>query len=57
MRVSQEDLLRYGHGRSVDELLQASFEFVLQRESPSLILVEFDLSTIERYIPEFRESV
>jgi hypothetical protein len=57
VRVSQEELLRYGRGRSVDELIQASFEFLLQREPPSSILADFELSTIERYFPEFRESV
>jgi hypothetical protein len=57
VRVSQEDLLRYGRGRSVDELIRASFEFLLQREPPSSILADFELSTIERYFPEFRESV
>ena len=55
--MSQEDLLRYGRGRSVDELIRASFEFLLQREPPSSILADFELSTIERYFPEFRESV
>jgi hypothetical protein len=55
--VSQEELLRYGRGRSVDKLIRASFEFLLQREPPSSILADFELSTIERYFPEFRESV
>jgi hypothetical protein len=57
VRVSQADLLRYGRGRSVDELIRASFEFLLQREPPSSILADFELSTIERYFPEFRESI
>jgi hypothetical protein len=57
VRVSQEELLRYGRGRSVDELIRASFEFLLQREPPSSILADFELSTIERYFPEFRERV
>ncbi|MGC2191619.1 MAG: hypothetical protein WA751_04730 [Candidatus Dormiibacterota bacterium] len=55
--VSQEELLRYGRGRSVEELVGASFEFLLQREPPSSILATFELSTIERYFPEFRASV
>lgn len=55
--VSQEELLRYGRGRSVAELVRASFEFLLQREPPSSILANFELSTIERYFPEFRASV
>ena len=55
--VTREDLLRYGRGRSVEELIRASFEFLLQREPPSSILADFELSTIERYFPEFRDSV
>jgi hypothetical protein len=55
--VSKEDLLRYGRGRSVEELIEASFDFLLQREPPSSILAEFDLSTIERYFPEFEDEV
>lgn len=55
--VSKEELLRYGRGRSVEELIGASFEFLLQREPPSSILPEFELSTIERYFPEFAEEV
>lgn len=55
--VSQEEVLRYGRGRSVEDLVRASFEFLLQREPLSSILANFELSTIERYFPEFRESV
>jgi hypothetical protein len=55
--VSKEELLRYGRGRSVEELIAASFEFLLLREPPSSILAEFELSTIERYFPEFAEEV
>ena len=55
--VSQEELVRYGQGRSVEELIGASFEFLLQREPAGSILAEFELSTIERYFPEFGEEV
>jgi hypothetical protein len=55
--VSQEELIRYGRGRSAEELIRASFEFLLQREPPASILAEFELSTIERYFPEFQEEV
>ncbi len=55
--VSQEELFRLGRGRSVEELLRASFEFLLQREPASSILAEFPLSTIERYFPEFEAEV
>jgi hypothetical protein len=57
VRVSQEELLRYGRGRSVEELVRASFEFLLQREPPASILADLDLSAIERYFPEFQERI
>ena len=55
--MSQEELLRYGRGRSVEELVRASFEFLLQREPPASILADLDLSAIERYFPEFQERI
>ena len=55
--VSEEELLRYGRGRSAEELVRASVEFLLKREPPSSILPEFELSAIESYFPEFEEEV
>jgi hypothetical protein len=57
VRVTEEELVRYGHGRGVEELVRASFRFLLEREPPSSILHAFDLSTISRYFPEFQELV
>jgi len=56
VRVSRADRERYGGG-DVAELVRRSFEFLLARESNTQILAEFDLSTIERYFPEYREAV
>jgi hypothetical protein len=55
--VSQGELLRYGRGRTAEELIRASFEFLLHREPASSILAEFELSTIGRYFPEFEKEV
>ena len=52
VRVSKAELERYGGG-DVHDLLRRSFEFLLDRESNTSILREFDLSTIERYFPEY----
>jgi hypothetical protein len=51
--VNAEDLARWGAGRSVDELVRRSFEFLLQREPKESILRKFDLALIQRYFPEF----
>ena len=37
----------------VTDLVKRSFEFMLAREGNTSILREFDLSTIERYFPEY----
>lgn len=52
VRVSRGERERYGDG-DVADLVKRSFEFLLAREPNSSILREFDLSTIERYFPEY----
>jgi hypothetical protein len=37
----------------VEDLVARSFDFLLEREPPSAILVSFDLSVIQRYFPEY----
>jgi hypothetical protein len=39
------------------ELLKKSFEFLLQRESNTSILRNFDLSDISRYFPEYEREI
>jgi len=53
VRVTRRDVDRWGHGRSVEELVADSFAFLLDREPRASILKEFDLSVIQRYFPEF----
>jgi hypothetical protein len=53
VRVSRRDVDQWGHGRSVEQLVQDSFDFLLQREPKESILTEFDLSMIKRYFPDF----
>jgi hypothetical protein len=56
VRVSRTELERYGGG-DVNELLRRSFEFLLERETNTSILREFDLGTIERYFPEYAAAM
>lgn len=54
--VRRADLERWGGGterEDVESLVSRSFEFLLERESPSAILASFDLSVIQRYFPEY----
>jgi len=51
------DVARYAPTASPEELLEAAFEFLLERESSQAILPEFELPVIERYFPEFRDAM
>jgi hypothetical protein len=58
VRVTSDDLRRFGGGNtSVPKLLEASFRFLLDRESNSSILSSFDLPVIGRYFPEFEREI
>ena len=56
VRVSRADRERYGGG-DVTLLVARSFDFLLAREDNTSILREFDLSTIERYFPEYAREI
>jgi hypothetical protein len=56
VRISRAERERYG-GEDVADLVRRSFEFMLARESNTSILREFDLSTIERYFPEYAREI
>ena len=40
-----------------ESLVEKSFEFLLERESNTSILSRFDLPVIERYFPEYEETI
>lgn len=51
--VTPEDVARYAPGSTPERLLEASFEFLLEREPASSIMSRFTLPVIERYFPEY----
>lgn len=53
VKVWPSDIERYAPGATPEELLEAAFEFLLERESKESILGRFELPVIERYFPEF----
>ncbi len=56
--VSKAELGRFAPGAAKPtDLVRRSFEFLLARESKESILPRFDLSTIERYFPEFERTI
>jgi hypothetical protein len=55
VRISAAELNR--HNATADQLLKASFRFLLDREPNTSILPSFELSIIERYYPEYRQKI
>ena len=51
--MTPDDVARYAPDATPERLLEASFEFLLEREPASSILSRFALPVIERYFPEY----
>ncbi len=51
--VTAEDVERYAPGVSVEQVVEASFAFLLEREPKESILSRFQLPVIERYFPDY----
>ena len=52
--VWPSDVARYAPDATPEELLEASFAFLLEREPKESILRRFELPVIERYFPDTR---
>lgn len=46
-----------GDDAAAEELVEASFEFLLEREPNTSILRSFDLPVIGRYVPEYEKTI
>ena len=58
VRVTDADLRRLGRDRATaEQLLDASFRFLLEREPNTSILGEFELPLISRYFPEYEREI
>jgi hypothetical protein len=55
--VTDQHIARYAPGATPERLLEASFEFLLEREPKESILTRFELSVIERYFPEYARTI
>ena len=55
--VWPSDVERYAPGATPEELLEASFKFLLEREPKEAILRQFDLPVIERYFPDYPRAI
>jgi hypothetical protein len=58
VRVSAADLDRLAPGADdPTALVEASFRFLLERESPGSILRSFELTEIGRYFPDYEREI
>jgi hypothetical protein len=58
IRVWESDLTRLAPTASdPSALVKASFRFLLERESPQMILRTFELTDIARYFPEYETTI
>jgi len=58
VRVPRADLSRLAPGAAdPEDLVRASFDFLLEREPKESILREFDLSVIGRYFPDYEREI
>ena len=55
--VWPSDIERFAPGALPEDLLDASFAFLLEREPKEAILKRFELPVIERYFPEYRTHI
>jgi hypothetical protein len=51
--VWPSDLARYAPDATPEQLIEASFQFLLEREPKESILHRFELPTIEQYFPDY----
>jgi hypothetical protein len=57
VRMTRADLSSLAEGRAPEELLRASFQFLLEREPNTSILGSFALPLISRYFPEYEQHI
>ena len=55
--VDQETVDRLAAGGSAESVVEASFRFLLERESQESILSSFDLQIIGRYFPDYEKQL
>ncbi|NIL99894.1 MAG: hypothetical protein GTN89_14610 [Acidobacteria bacterium] len=55
--ASADDVRRYGGDAGAEKLIEASFNFLLEREPKESILSRFDLPVIEHYFPEYPRKI
>lgn len=57
VQVSEDEFTRFGAGAEPRELVEATFQFLLEREDPDMILEQFSVSDVVKYFPEYADTV
>jgi len=57
VNMDEIEYARYGDDIEPEELIEATFKFLLAHEEPEMILVEFNLHEIEDHFPEYPDRV
>jgi hypothetical protein len=55
--VTPGDVAKYSPHGTAEQLLEASFRFLLAREPKEAILRRFELPVIERYFPDYARAI
>jgi hypothetical protein len=55
--LAAADFARLGNGATPEQVVEAAFAFLLERERKESILSRFDLSVIARYFPDFEHEL
>ncbi|MGE4596176.1 MAG: hypothetical protein AAEA79_04365 [Nitrososphaerales archaeon] len=57
VRMSHDYPQKLANGKTPEEFIKTSFEFLLSKEPKESILSEFDLPKISTFFPEFEEEI
>ncbi|HZR17994.1 MAG TPA: hypothetical protein VFE51_11915 [Verrucomicrobiae bacterium] len=57
VRVTEQDIQRFGTGKSPEALIEESFRFLLDHEPNTSILPAFNLPLIGRYFPAYEKEL
>jgi len=55
--ATEDNVRHYGEDAAAEQLIKASFHFLLEREPKESILSSFDLPVIEHYFPEYPREI
>jgi hypothetical protein len=55
--MARETHDRLASGHTAEDVVEAAFKFLLDREPKESILMRFDITVVERYFPEFDQEL